>query len=911
MKGAAEARAQIVGREAELALLDEFLGSRDQALILEGGPGIGKTTLWEAGLELAAERGLRVLRARPSDAEAQLSFAALADLLDEVDTGALAGVPAPQRRALEVALFRAEPVGGAPDRHAIALGLLHALRAMAARDPVLVAVDDIQWLDIPSGESLAFAVRRLEGRAVRFLVAERSGSRSPLGPALASLDPKRHEVGSLSLGALRRFLFERLGLTLDRRTLRRVLEITAGNPLFGLELGRTLAERGPLALGEEIPVPDAVEELLGTRVAGLPAPHRRLLLALALSSEVRASQLLAIVASDVLDEAIASGLVVLDGERVRPFHPLLAAAAKGRSREAERQEIHLALAETAAEPELRARHLALGAEHPDAELAATLAAAASDASVRGARQKAAELAEHALRLTPDESVERSDRVLALGDYLAAAGERRQVTDLISSELDSLSPGKERRDAWLLLAQGFVRDNHEIRRYLDQALAESGSDPGLRADVLLELSRNEAIIGVERIPEAEAWTLEALPAARRTGPDVERHALQTLGWARALRGQPIDDVCERFRAASAAAYFVGSSPERVAGQRLVWRGEVKRARALLTRLLSAADERGEPYSYALARLHVCELELRIGEWAAASRLLDEWAESADRELVIWPMYERCRALTAAGQGLVGEAERWANEAIASAEETGVRWDLLEASRARGTAALLAHKPDRAAESLRPVWAHTEREGVDDPGAFPVAPDLVEALVEVGELEEASAVTDRLRELAEQQEHPWGLASAKRCAGQVQRFDENAATALEEAAAAYDGLGLRFDHARTLLVLGRTQRRHRKWAAARRSLERAASTFDGIGSTGWAEQARSELERIGARKPRASGELTPSEQRVAELAASGLSNKEIAQELVVTVYTVEAHLKHAYAKLGIRSRSQLAGRLPGPT
>ena len=232
------------------------------------------------------------------------------------------------------------------------------------------------------------------------------------------------------------------------------------------------------------------------------------------------------------------------------------------------------------------------------------------------------------------------------------------------------------------------------------------------------------------------------------------------------------------------------------------------------------------------------------------------------------------------------------------------------RARGIAALLAHEPTRAAESLGDVWDSTQQEGVEEPGAFPVAPDLVEALVELEELEKAQAVIARLWELAEQQQHPWGLASARRCTA-LRRlasspYDEEAAAELAEAATTYRDLGLLFDEARSLLALGRAQRRWKKWGAARSSLEEAAAVFDELGSPGWAEEARSELERVGARRPRPTGELTPAEQRVAELAADGLSNKEIARTLFVTVNTVEVHLTHAYAKLGVRSRAQLAGR-----
>lgn len=304
-------------------------------------------------------------------------------------------------------------------------------------------------------------------------------------------------------------------------------------------------------------------------------------------------------------------------------------------------------------------------------------------------------------------------------------------------------------------------------------------------------------------------------------------------------------------------------------------------------------------------------MRTGAWAAAARLLDEWAETSEGRLVIWPMYERCRALLAAGRGLPAEAESWAAEAIAGAEATGVRWDLLEALRARGMAALHLHKPEAAVEVLRHVWEHAQREGVDDPGAFPVAPDLVEALLELGELGEAASVSDRLRDAGEQQDHPWALATAKRCRALLQlasrTYDEELAADLAQAAIAFERLGLRFDQARALLSLGRAQRRFKKWGAARRSLEQAGAVFAEIGSVGWVEEAHTELARVSARRPRPSGELTPTEERVVGLAAEGRSNKEIARTLFVTVNTVEVHLSHAYAKLGVHSRGQLAGRL----
>jgi DNA-binding CsgD family transcriptional regulator len=257
--------------------------------------------------------------------------------------------------------------------------------------------------------------------------------------------------------------------------------------------------------------------------------------------------------------------------------------------------------------------------------------------------------------------------------------------------------------------------------------------------------------------------------------------------------------------------------------------------------------------------------------------------------------------------VAETERWAGDAISRAGRTGSRWDELEARRARGIVALRAGAPQRALEDLRAVWEHTQREGVLEPGVFPVAPDLVEGLVEVDAIAEARAVTDRLARLASQQDHPWAQAAVKRCRALLPPGADHAAARLRAAAADFERLGLRFDAARCMLALGRVQRRAKQWRAARDSLAHAQEAFEQLGSPGWAELARSEHERIAGRRPSAEGELTATERRVVELAADGLANKQIANTLVVTVHTVEVHLAHAYAKLGVRSRSQLAGRL----
>ena len=225
-----------------------------------------------------------------------------------------------------------------------------------------------------------------------------------------------------------------------------------------------------------------------------------------------------------------------------------------------------------------------------------------------------------------------------------------------------------------------------------------------------------------------------------------------------------------------------------------------------------------------------------------------------------------------------------------------------------------EPQRAIESLSAVWEHTLRERVDEPGVFPVAPDLVEALTETGALDDARKVSDRLRAIAERHEHPWALAGAQRAGAMIAlaapSYDADAAEALADAAAAYGALGLGFDRARSLLSLGRALRRLKQWGAARETLQGAVNAFAELGSDGWADRARADLERVGGRRPRSSGELTPTERQIVELAAEGLANKEIARTLDLAVHTVEVHLSRAYARLGVRSRGQLAARLSEP-
>jgi DNA-binding CsgD family transcriptional regulator len=900
---------EVIGRERELTVLGEFLEQDTPwlALLLTGGPGIGKTALWQRGLRLARDRGIRVLAARPSGAEAELSFAGLFDLLEGIDIGSVGGLPVPQRRALEAALLRADPMDAAPERFAIAAGFLGVLRSLGACERVLVAVDDLQWLDAASAEVLAFAARRARGQRFRFLLSSRSGAATEVEGALGPAGLHTAEVRSLSLTATRRLLSQRLGLTLPPRTLRRLFDATQGNPLLALELGRALAGGRPWAIGTEPPVADLAGNPFGARVAILPWPARRALLVTALSGHLSLPKLTAVADNAAVEELVADGLLISDSDRVRLSHPLVAVAARRHSRISEVQALHLALADVAGDETLRARHLALSAPAPDADVAGVVGAAATAAARRGAAHDAAELAEHALRLTPSSAAEYPGRLVELSQCLVKLGELSRVTELLGPRIGELPAGEVRARAHLLLGEGADTAGHE--GHLEQALANSGNDPALRATALATKSLLLELVRVERIGEAEALAAEAHRLAQTAGTEVARHARQALAWARILRGYPVAELTERVPGVTGTSSLYEISIDRPAAVQLAFGGRIAEARALLWRLLAQADERGEAIFSTVLTLHLCELELRAGELREAARLLDEWAESGIEGLESG--HARCSSLLAALRGNPEEIDRWAAVAVPPTPSGDIwdRWDELEVLRARGIAALFAQEPERAADALGGVWEHTQREGVADPGAFPVAGDLAEALVWLGRIAEADVVTGRLRDLGERQEHPWARATVSRCAAMTRLasgYDERAAARLADAADSYGELGLRFDRARSLLWLGRAARRARKRAAARRALETASAEFEALGSPGWAGQAAAELDLLGTRGAAPAGGLTAAEQRVADLAAGGLSNKQIARRLFVAVHTVEVHLAHAYAKLGVRSRAQLASR-----
>jgi DNA-binding CsgD family transcriptional regulator len=907
----------IVGREAELAGLGKFLETNPPqgALVITGGAGIGKTTLWEAGVEAARERGHRVLVARPSESERQLSLAALADLLREVEADVICRLPTPQAHALEVVLLRATPSGRPPAPRAIAAAFLGVVRELACAERVLVAVDDVQWLDPQSAEALAFAVRRLDANA-SFLLAERTGTSSPLIGPLDSRLLDRIEVGGLSLGATRRVLSERLGVSLPHRALRQLFEATAGNPLFALEIGRVFAERGVPAAGEPLPVPRDLQALVTDRIAGLPAATRELLLAAALLARPESETLRRALGGTLeveLEPAEGAGIARLERGRVAFAHPLHAAGVVASATPADRLRMHRRLAEAAREPEQRARHLALGLDGRDEAAAKRIGAAAGEAFLRGASSAATELAELALEVGDPESDERPARLLAVASYLQWAGDPDRARAALAAVDDwSDWPRLLRaRAQGQLLSAVYWTDGAVAACELGERLLTGSPPAEVAAEIHAFLSGSHEV-DFERAVEhgnaalalLETFGDDADPAAlaRALTFHVRNRLVLGLGFERHLFDRVVE-LEERLAEE-------GRPSERVSANFANWFkhfDDLETSRSMLEQRLAEAVAIDDEFTKVASLMHLGLTECWAGRLllardhlASAGRIVDELGARNVGVIGMSALIEAhigdadaVRALAA--RAVAEQGELTGREAYETYLGAGV-----------GLLALSLGEAEEADRLLAVVMQGLEAGAIREPGIFRVHGNAAVAAVGVGHLERAERIADALAGHAERTGHRWSRAVSERVRALIsaERGElEAALTHADVALAAHDEVPMPFERARTLLVKGVIERRARRRARARATLEEAASEFERMGARLWAKRARGELARVGGRSSQVENGLTPSEQRVVALAAQGLSNKEIAGQLFVSVHTVEVHLSHAYAKLGVRSRSQL--------
>lgn len=912
-----------VGRDGELGLISRFLdgtAGRSGVLVLSGPAGIGKTTLWEVAHAEARRLGRRVVVSRPTEVETSLAFAGLHDLIDELADDALAELPEPQRVALEAALLRV-PAAERPEPLAVSVATGQVIRRAASERPLVLAVDDIQWLDEPSARVLDFVLRRLDTEPVALIAGRRTTSADDVGrPLLPGIPADRRttvDVGPLSVDAVDRVVRERLGLELARPALVRLHAAAGGNPFYALELARTLAGRD--VGGDVLAVPPSLEALVAGRLADLDDETADLVMIASAAAEPTVDLLTAAVERDArpaLARAEAAGVLEVRDGGVRFSHPLLAAAAYGRASEERRRVVHRRLADIAVDAEERARHLAHASVTPDADVSAALEDAAVAVAGRGAPDSAAGLAERAADLTPsdDPAAEARRRAIA-ADLHIAAGDVERARRQLGALVDAAAGPSERaaalaRLAHLLLVQAEFADARSL--YREAADLVDVGDLAQRASIELGLA-GVAYVTWEDRPGGARHAHEALRLADEAGDPVA--LFQALGHAASWRGLLGEDWRELMERADALAPTVSTAipgvehPDLQFARLLGDVGEFDAARRRLQRLIDQATERGDWHSLPRLLTSLAWIEWRTGDLGLAERILEE-ARTGMLQTGEGAWMENVGIITlwvAVIRGDVEEArriQRHTQERLAANPLlTQLRWATTlaaaELAFSRGDATTAHAGLARLMEVARTVT-------LEPAFLCQVVVLDAETLVALGRGHETAATLElhagRLRGAG----IPWIDAELDRAEAVVLAADGRVADAMDRSERGLDAIrsaGLPYLLGRALLTAGEIRRRGRQKARARDALDEAVRVFERLGARIWADRARTELARV-ARRREPGAPLTATERQVVDLVAHGRSNKEIADALFMSVHTVEAHLTRLYRAFDVQGRTELA-------
>lgn len=882
------------------------------ALLIEGEPGVGKTALWFAGVERARERGIRVLAARPAAVESAAAYSSLADLLSNVDPAMLSELPEPQRVALDHVLLRATADAAPTDPRAVSAALLSVVQRLAGVSEVLVAVDDLQWIDTSSAVALAFALRRLTG-PVAVLATARSDRDSVAATSwLQESCPDAIDhvwLRPMSAHELHAVLEDRLGRAFPTPSLTRIHEVSGGNPLYALELARWWDGTARTATT----LPGSLAELVRARVGRLAGDVRWALLAVACCANPKLQTVAGTLGCSVVEltallgDAETAGIVEIVGGTACFGHPLLAYGVYTDAPPALRRTMHGKLAELVDEPESRARHLALAATTATPDTLDALDAAAALARRRGAPAAAAELLELALTLGGDEV----ERQLRVADHHAAAGDPGRAKHVLDGVIARLERGPLRARA--LASMGLVNlwNNGmlEAGHYFERSLTELDDDVDELARVLVSLSF--VLLNRGRFTDALDTVEQAVRAA--TAADTSALLSLALGMRAMIRfmsggGADQEGMRRALMSQGTAAYVPVAF--RAATQHallLAWSEQSENAYAALATIRRGCIDRGEESDVIFVAFHECLVATWLGRLADADRTAGD-AERRARQLggaVPLTLALTARALTSTYAGSDHEARALVAEAVAAAGRSNMKvvseWPatvlgFLELSLGRYGAAIATLTPLRAkVESLPDVTEIV---------AASFVPDLVEALVELDRSADAEPLVDILERNGSRLDRPWMLAVGGRGRAMLlaARGDvDGAARAAEQAIVHHNRVPMPFDRARTLMLLGRIRQQQRRPEAAAALWQEAGDVFDALGTPLWAARARADLDATGIPA------LSPAERRVARLTASGMTNVEVATKLFISPKTVEFHLARVYRKLGIRSRAELGRRL----
>ncbi len=620
--------------------------------------------------------------------------------------------------------------------------------------------------------------------------------------------------------------------------------------------------------------------------------------------------------ADALTPAEAAHVVLLEHGTVRFEHPLLASAAYAAADPPERRDVHRTLAALAAEPEERARHLAASAAGPREEIASALEEGAAQARARGAPAAAAELSEQAAQLTPAaRDADKRRRLADAGYYHFESGDGRRARVLLEQVAGELPAGPQR--AGVLIRLGRVRSHSDdLQLATDlflQAADEAGDDRLLKARAL-EGAAAQLFRRRTRLAEAVDHAKAAARLAEEAG---DEHTLALALGSQLLAEATVGraEAAETLEAALALQPAVRGErilgqPEWAAAIARMWWEEPSGVRQIYEQLIERGEDNGDESSLAYVYVMLAQADCLLGDFERARRDAEaarEIGEQASQDALVGYAHA-VRALADAHRGREAETREAAASALELAETTQFTPVRQSAAAALGLLELSLGSPEESVKHIGPLVDAARTEEIAEPGLTRFVPDQVEALVELGRVQEAEEQLDWYEANARRLGRRGAVASCLRCRGLLAAAEgrlDDSISLLEQALGEHDAVPFPFDRARTLLALGAALRRAKRKADARKVLEDAVAAFDGLGAEKLGERARAELARIGGR--RRSGDLTATQRQIAELVAEGRSNKEVAAALFVTVKTIEANLSRIYAKLGVRSRAELAHHL----
>jgi DNA-binding CsgD family transcriptional regulator len=908
---------EVIGREHEQAALTAFvdrLADGPAAAVLVGEAGMGKTVLWQAATETARGRGHRVLLTRPAPADAPLGFTGLGDLFEDVAGEVIDELPVPQADALRVALLLQRPGRAPVEQRVVAVSVLSSLRALAVERPVLVAVDDVQWLDAPTAAVLSFAWRRLRLERVGLLLAHRAGEREPAGLGGAE-DVQRIEIGPLGMEAVHRILQRRFGLIFPGPTLRRLYAVAGGNPFFALELAPPFDRyRAEIAAGAPAPVPERLLEAVAGRIKALPAASREAVATAAALSHPTPALVAAVAGEASLAPALACRVLEVEGKRLRFSHPLLSSAAYEALDPLARRALHARLAGIVRDEVEAAHHLALATDEPDGGVADALERAADDARTRGASATAAELCEQALRLTPADALgDRHRRRIHAARHHWTAGDTAPARALVEEAVSGAPSSAARAEAltqlgWLCAFQGDQPRAADLAR---SALAEAGAGMSTLADAENCLSSALLFMG-EDLEDAARSAARTVELGVRCG-DAVKHSdgLCGLALVGCLRGRGRGEAL--LQAATelgeeAAGWRVHGWPDAHRALVALWSDGHREAAVEYRRLTDCAVTRGDDGSVPAMLSHLALAEYLAGQWpdaeTTATEALELSLQAGERPQQAMALAVRARVEASTGRDRQARAD--AHAALALAGDRAMAMARIHSVSALALLDLAHDRPEDVAERLCALRERVLSAGVGEPGVMGFVVDEIEALVALARYPAAEKLVDWLEARGRALDRASALAAVARGRGLLAAArgeHDGAIAAFERAVPEHHRAAMPFERARTLLHLGGAQRRAKHKLAARVSLSEALDIFNGLGAEPWRAQATAELARISGRRPSDSG-LTPTEDRIVVLVAEGRTNKEVAAALYLSPKTVEAHLRSVFRKLGVRSRTALA-------